>query len=170
MAKRLTSHPSAVVAYFNRFKSYLNNKTLIIDFISKLTITLGIVLIVGGLYLMLLSPGTSSLTSQANIATQSVIQTVKWIPGLPFNIADLAGCAISAIGLVLWLMGINLLLTGLGLWVRHRLARVIAIGIFSVAAFLQFVQFLLYGIVGAPPSLVMLGADLIMTYLLFYAG
>jgi hypothetical protein len=170
MAKRLPSYLSPAVTYFDSFKSYINNKNLVIDFVSKLTITLGVVLIVGGLYLMLVSPSKSSLTSQANVAAQSVIQTAKWIPGLPFNIADLAGCTISAIGLVLWLMGINLLLTGLGLWVRHRLARLIAIGIFSVAAFLQFIQFLLYGIVGASPSLVMLGADLIMTYLLFSAG
>ena len=162
------NYQSTVRGYFSKFTQYFA-QDLVKDLVSKLVMTLGVVLLFGGLYLMILNSGSLSQATQTNVAAQSVIDTAKWIPGIPFNIGDLSGCSISVIGLVLWVMGINLLLTGLGLWVRHRLARLIAIGIFLFASILQFVQFLLYGVLGSPQALVLLAADAAIAYLLFSA-
>ena len=116
---------------------------------------------------MILAPGASNQSVQTTEAARSVIETTSWIPGLPFFVSDIAGCSITAIGLVSWVMGINLLLTGLGLWIRHNLARLVALVIFSISAVIQFAQFLLLGIVGSPYSIVLLILNAAIAYFLF---
>jgi hypothetical protein len=153
--------------YSFKFKSLLTDRVLITDLIAKLVITFGVVLIVGGIYLMILDSSSSNQTLQTTVAAKSVINTTAWIPGLPFFMNDLVSCSITAIGFVSWLMGINLLLTGLGLWVRHGLARLVALSIFCLSAVVQFAQFLLLGIIGSPNSVVLLILDVVIVYLLF---
>ena len=166
MLKQLTSYLLNTKKFSNGFKKHLDNKESITNILSKIIITLGVVLIVGGLYLMVLDPSTSNPTLQTTVAAKSVINTTVWIPGLPFFINDLKNCSIAAIGLVTWLMGINLLLTGLGLWVRHGLARLAALSIFFLSATIQLIQFLLLGILGSPNSVVLLILDIVIVYLL----
>ena len=168
MLRELKNYMSTVDVSFKKFSGYFSDRNLIFDFISKVVITLGVVLLVGGLYLMILNPGSQS--SQANAAAQSVIGTLRWVPGIPFYFSDLAGIGVILIGLVFWVMGINLLLTGLGLWARHRLARFIAIIVFAFSACMQFIEFLLSGAIGAPASVVMLAGDATVAYFLFSAG
>jgi hypothetical protein len=100
------------------------------------------------------------------ITPQFAISVVNLIPGMPLCIADLASYSLSAIGLVTWIIGLNLLLVGLGLWVRHRVARLIASTIYLVATFFQFSQFLLFGIVGSPVSIIEIFLNGLITYLL----
>lgn len=145
----------------NKFREYLSDRTLITDLISKLIITFGVVLIIGGLYLMISDP--AGQTS----ATQTMISTVNWIPGIPFYMGSLASSGASASGLTSWLVGLDLLLVGLGLWVRHKLARFVALIIFALAAFFQFVQFLYNGIAGAPVSVLELCVEAVFIYFLF---
>lgn len=159
--QQLTDYHSKIS---NQFKKHLDNKEVITNILSKVIITLGVVLIVGGVYLMLLNPGSSSQTS---IAAKSVIDITAWIPGLPFFVNDLNSIGITAIGLISWVMGLNLLLTGLGLWIRHGLARLAALTIFLMATVVQLTQFLLSGIVGAPNSIVLLLLDVFVVYLVF---
>jgi hypothetical protein len=167
MLKQLTGYFSNTKKFSNLFKKHLDNKEAITNILSEIIITLGVVLIVGGIYLMILDPSSSNQTLQTTVAAKTVINTTAWIPGIPFFVNDLANCSITAIGLVSWLMGINLLLTGLGLWVRHGLARLVALSIFCLSASVQFVQFLLFGIIGSPNSVVLLILDAVILYLLF---
>ena len=167
MLKPLTIAPLKFKKFLTRARKHLNNRELITNILSYLIITLGVVLIVGGLYLIILDPSASGQSVQTNVAGRSVIDTTAWIPGVPFFVSDIASCSITAIGLVSWLMGINLLLTGLGLWIRHRLARLVALGIFSISSVIQFAQFLLLGMIGSPYSIVLFIFNSTIAYFLF---
>ncbi len=149
--------------YFLRFKN-LANQVLITDLITKSVITFGVVLIVGGVYLMIINPGGSTQISQAS---QSTVSVINWVPGIPFYIGELTNAGASTIGLASWIIGIDLLLVGLGLWIRHRLARLAAISMFGLSAFFQFVQFLYFGFLGSPVSILELFVDCIIAYFLF---
>jgi hypothetical protein len=74
--------------------------------------------------------------------------------------------SLSAIGLVSWIIGLDLLLTGLGLWVKHRLAQIVAVIIFALSTFAQFIEFLLLGIVGSPSSVILTILNSIILYVL----
>jgi hypothetical protein len=167
MSKPLSDYRLKFNKFLSRVRKHLNNKELITNILSNVIITLGVVLIVGGLYLMILDPGTSNQSVQTTVAARAVTDTTAWIPGLPFFVSDISGCSITAIGLVSWVMGINLLLTGLGIWIRHRLARLVALAIFSLSAAIQFAQFMLNGTIGSPYSIVLLLFNGVIAYFLF---
>jgi hypothetical protein len=145
---------------------YIDNCTIITDLLTRLIITFSVVLIVGGLYLIF--NDTSGLDAiQRSVATQSAISSVSWVPGIPFSPADLTYGGIAVIGLVIWIIGVDLLLVGLGLWVRHRLARLAAIMIFLFAAVFQFIELLYSGFFGAPSAVTGFIIDAIFVYFLF---
>lgn len=152
--------------YLLKFKSYVDNHTLITNLLSKLIITFGVVLIVGGLYLMITDPGASSQIAQISSATQSAVSIVNWVPGIPFYIGDLASASATSIGLVSWVLGIDFLLIGLGFWVRSRLACLAGLMTFVFAGFFQLVQFLDFGVLGSPISVLELCVDGIFAYFL----
>ena len=112
---------------------------------------------------MIVNPSASVQTNGA----QAAVSTSDWIPGIPFYIGALTNVNAIIVGSVSWILGVDLLLVGLGLWVRHRLARSAAIMIFALAALFQFVQFLLFGAIGSPISLVELFVDGTFAYFLF---
>jgi hypothetical protein len=151
--------------HFSSLGEYFSNRALITDIIAKLVITFGVVLIVGGLYLMITAGDASTQVVQTS--SKTAVSLFNWVPGIPFYIGDLANLSTSTVGLVSWLVGLDLLLVGLGLWVRHKLARFTALMIFVLAACFQFVQFLYLGILGAPTSVIELCIDGILVYLLF---
>jgi len=158
---------SPITDSVNKLKKYLSDRVLITDLTAKLIITFGVILIVGGFYLMLTDAGASAQAAQTILAVNSVVSTVNWVPGIPFYIGALTNLSVSTIGLVSWLIGLDLLLVGLGLWVRHSLARYTALAIFLLAAVFQFVQFLYLGVVGAPASVAVLCIDVAFFYFLF---
>jgi hypothetical protein len=93
---------------------------------------------------------------------------VAWIPGIPFIIGDLTSLSAAiTIGSVFWIIGIDMLLVGLGLWTRHRFVRLAAILLFSLAAFFQFIEFLFFGVLGSSLSVVELCVDVVLVYFLF---
>jgi len=159
--------PGGIQGYFLKLKGYLSDRTLITDLVAKFTITFGVVLIVSGLYLMIVNPSASSQVAQSNQSVQSAVSAVDWIPGIPFYVGALSNVGAVTVGSVSWILGVDLLLVGLGLWVRHRLARLAAITIFGLAAFFQFVQFLFLGVIGSPISVVELFVDGAIVYCLF---
>jgi len=150
-----------------KLKGYLSDRTLITDLVAKLTITCGVVLIVSGLYLMIVNPSASSQVALSNQGVQSAVSAVDWIPGIPFYVGGLSNVGAITVGSVSWILGVDLLLVGLGLWVRHWLARLAAITIFGLAAFFQFIQFLLLGVIGSPISVIELFVDGAIVYCLF---
>ena len=150
-----------------QLESYLANRALVTDLLCKLVITFGVVLIVGGLYLMITAATTSTQVYQTYVAIKSTVDTVNWIPGIPFYIGDLINSGASAVGLVSWILGVDLILVGLGLWVRHRIARFAAFLFFGLAAMFQFVQFLFFGAFGSPASIIELCIDVVIIYFLF---
>ncbi len=164
MLKEVEDYFSPVIDPINKLRKYLSDRILITDLISKLVITFGVVLIIGGLYLMITA---SSQVPQTSSAINSVVSVADWIPGIPFYIGNLANTSVTTIGLVSWFVGLDLLLVGLGLWVRHKLARFTALAIFALSACFQFIQFLFLGILGASTSVIELCVDIILVYFLF---
>lgn len=158
-----------ITAYFSKLKTYLSDHTLITDLMAKLIITFGVVLIVGGLYLLISNPDNAAQAVTASQTRQSAVSIVNWVPGIPFNIGDLATLGTSTIGLICWITGVDLLLVGLGLWVRHKFARIAAITIFVFAASFQFIQFITLGLLGSPISILQVSIDGVIAYFLFSA-
>jgi lysylphosphatidylglycerol synthetase-like protein (DUF2156 family) len=152
---------------FREIKDRFSDRPLVTDLTAKLVITFGVVLIVGGLYLMMTDPGASTQAVQTSLAVKTAVSTVNWVPGIPFYIGDLGSLSASTVGLVSWFVGLDLLLVGLGLWVRHKVARFTALIIFVLAACFQFIQFLQFGILGAPTSVLEFCVDGILVYFLF---
>jgi hypothetical protein len=150
-----------------KLRDSLSDRTLITGLIARFIITFGAVLIAGGLCLIIVDVGDSARVAQTSLAAGSAVSIFDWIPGIPFYVGDLANVSLTAIGLVLWILGVDFLLVGLGLWVRHRLARLAALMMFGLAAFFQFVQFLLLGVLGSPVSVIELFVDGTFAYLLF---
>lgn len=167
MAKIIDDYLSPITTQVTELRKYLSNRALITDLVAKLVITFGVVLLVGGLYLMLTQPSIAAQSVQSGTAVETVVSTVNWIPGIPFYIGDLANLSSSIVGLVSWIVGLDLLLVGLGLWVRNRLAHFAALAIFALSAYFQFIQFIQWGIVGAPTAVVQLCADVFFLYFLF---
>jgi hypothetical protein len=161
MLKGVNSYFSPLTDSINKVRKYLSNYPFITDLITKLVITFGVVLIVGGLYLMI---ANANQVQQTSSSIKSVVSVISWIPGIPVYIGDLSNTSVSIIGLVSWFFGLDLLLLGLGLWVRHNLARFAALMIFALAACFQFIQFLYFGIMGSPASI----TELILNGILFY--
>jgi hypothetical protein len=155
---------NALEKILSRLK-YLTDRTLITNVLAVIIIIIGLVLIVGGPYLMIRDVSVSTQIDQTNLV-KSAVSAVDWIPGIPFYVGDLAKSSITVIGLVSWILGIDLLLVGLGVCVRHRLARFAALVIFGLAGFFQFVQFLLLGILGSPTSVIELCVDGVIVYCL----
>jgi hypothetical protein len=145
--------------------SYPSNRT-ITGLLARLIITFGLALIMAGLYFMIVYVRASTQSGQTDLAANSAVSALDWIPGIPFYTGDLANFSFAAIGLVSWILGISLVLVGLGLRAKHTLARLAALAIFASAAFFQFIQFLLLGILGSPTSVIELCADGVIVYFL----
>ena len=143
----------------------LRNEALAWNALSLLVIAIGIVLLVGGLFIMFADPSNSTHTG-ASLPVQSVASTVGMIPGIPFYMSDLTQSGTNVIGLFSWIVGLDLLLIGLGLWVRHRLARLTALVVFTLAEYFNFIQFLLYGVLGSPSSVFQMSVDTLCLYVL----
>lgn len=156
-------------SYFSEFKKnfvtkiekYTSNRVIVTDVLSKLVMTFGVVLIIGGLYLMLFNSGTSPESSML------AVSTLGWIPGIPFSVGDLSQRGTSVVGLASWVIGVDLLLVGLGFWVRNKLARFIGMAIFMLATIFQFIGFLYAGIIGSPSSAVGFCVNGVLVFFLF---
>jgi hypothetical protein len=146
-----------------KLENYPSDRALT-DLLARLIVVFGVALIAGGFYSVIAYASASTQVAQTSSAAKSVVSILDWIPGIPFYVCDLADFSAATIGLVSWILGIGLLLVGLGLWGRRRLARLAALAIFGAAAFFQFVQFLLLGFLGSPISIVELCADGVIVY------
>jgi len=161
MQEALIYYFSPVSEVLSKIKVVTSNRQLMTDLVAKLVITFGVVLIVGGLYLMISDSGSISYS-----ASQSVAFAVNWVPGVPFYFGEVASCGTSMVGLVSWIIGLDLFLVGLGVWARHKLARFVALAMFGVAAFFEFGEFLVSGFMSAPASLFGFCVDAIVVYFL----
>jgi hypothetical protein len=132
--------------------------------ISVLVITFAIVLILNGITLMMTTPAQDG---SEGVTSDFAVQVTNSIPGIPFAIVDMAQYSIGVIGLVSWIVGLNLLLIGLGLWIKHKFARMIALLVFGLASAFQFIQFLLLGIMGSPISVVQIVINGLIAFFLF---
>jgi len=163
MSSQIKGYFNPLRDLINQLKKYLSDHTLMTDLITKFVLTFGVVLIIGGLYLMLVGV---TQPAQTTLAINSVLSVIDWVPGIPFYIGALSNDNAAIIGVVSWVIGLDLFLIGLGLWIRHKLARFLALAIFAIAACFQFVEFLYLGIMGSPPSIVGLCSDAIIAYFL----
>jgi hypothetical protein len=91
------------------------------------------------------------------------------IPGVPINTYDLSETSLALTGMVSWIIGLNILLVGLGMWRKNKLAKWIAVVIFALSGYFNFIQILLLGLVGAPLSIAGLITNSLILYLLWKA-
>jgi len=133
--------------------------------ISLFSIGLGAILLVSGL-LMLFVDGSLSST-RASLVSNNFLSTVAQFPGIPFNLTDLTSSPAAVGGIVVWVLGIDIMLVGLGLWIKNKLARYFAVTVFGIAAFFDFTNFLLSGVLGAPSSVTELLVNSALLYCLF---
>lgn len=167
--KKIKAQASKAAAFIYRkirihkIKTFIDNKIAVTDILSISIITFGVVLVVAGLFLMI----TDVMIPSQTTSTKFGVATLSFLPGVPFSVGDLANSSLSVLGLVSWIVGMDLVLVGLGLWVRHKLARFVALTIFSLSMIFQFVQFLLSGILGSPTSVVQIVVNGLVVFLLF---
>lgn len=77
--------------------------------------TLGVVLLVGGLFLMILDASIKMKADKTSFIVQSVVVILDMFPGILLPINDLSDSGITVIGLFSWVIGLDFLLVGLGL-------------------------------------------------------
>jgi hypothetical protein len=122
------------------------------DLLAIMAVSLGVTLAVGGIFLII-SDMTTVNPLTVKSTTKSMANIIDMFPGVPFSMSwpyDLVSSGITTVGLVTWIMGIDILLVGLGLWTRHKLAKMIGIVVFGLATCFDFMQFLFFGVSGAP--------------------
>jgi uncharacterized membrane protein (DUF2068 family) len=143
------------------------SKSKIADVLFVVTVTFGVISLVGGLSLVLFTASLPAKVSGVDAATRSVVFVMSQIPGIPLELGDLIkGGGLTLVGIALWVLGFDSLLIGLGLWARSKFAKWIALVVFSAAAFFDFVQFLFLGLFGSPSSVVGLFVNGTIVYLL----
>jgi len=157
---------ATLVGYGRRIGRLLDNRSAITDLVSLLVITFGVILVVAGLSLAIGGPSVQTQGNQPGLTSNAAVSMVALIPGIPFYIGDLSQCSLATLGIVFWVLGIDFLLVGLGLWVRHELARFAMIAVFLVATFFQFIQFLLAGFAGSPGAILEAALSAFISYLL----
>lgn len=143
------------------------SKLNIEDMLFLITITFGVSLLVGGLSITIFAASLPAKVSGIDATTKSVVFVMGQIPGIPFELSDLINNGgLTWVGIALWIVGLNILLIGLGLWARSKLAKWVAVMFFSAAAFFDFIQFLLSGLLGSPTSVVGIFVNGLIVYLL----
>jgi lysylphosphatidylglycerol synthetase-like protein (DUF2156 family) len=120
--------------------------------VSLLSTIAGSVMLVGGVLLIFVDLTVAESDAIRNVAL-SYVQTFEQVIGFPLPSYGFANNSLSAIGIATCIVGFDLLMVSLGLLVRSKMARWIAIVIFALATFFDFALFLLQGIMGAPASL-----------------
>ena len=135
--------------------------------ISLFSICLGWLLLALGL---LLSVGeTNSLLSPtfATSVSNNILSIVAKLPGVPFDMTELGASSPVVSGIIVWILGLDIVLLGFGLWMRSRFARYVGITVFGLAAFFDFVEFLMNGFVGASASVIEMMINSTVLYYLF---
>jgi hypothetical protein len=150
----------------NLYSTYFS-KSNIADILFVVTVTVGVISLVGGLSIVLLAASLPAKVSGVDATTKSVVFVMSQIPGIPFELSDLINSGgLTWVGIALWVVGFDVLLIGLGLWARSKLAKWVALIVFSVATFFDLVQFLLLGLLGSPSSVIGIFGNGLIVYLL----
>jgi lysylphosphatidylglycerol synthetase-like protein (DUF2156 family) len=147
--------------------SILKNNAIIEDALFLVTATIGAVLLVGGLSITIIASSLPAKVSDVASIEQPVLGVLGLIPGVPLSIGDVANCGLTATGMVAWIIGLDILIVGLGLRAKNKLAKWMAFGIFGLAAYFSFQQLLLSGLFGATNAAVSLVANALILYLLW---
>jgi len=122
LPKTIGNIVSKLLSPIKKAWKYLDDKATVTDLLSLFIIALGMVLIIGGLTLTILDTSFGGLSSQSGFTAGTAASTINLVPGIPFFTGDLASTSLTMVGLVSWVLGIDFLLIGLGIWVRHKLA------------------------------------------------
>jgi hypothetical protein len=125
------------------------NGSLAANALFLITVTLGLLLLVGGLFTMILSASLPDKIGDFESTTQSIVFATSEIPRVLVNLGDSASGSPATMGIVSWIIGIDILFIGLGLWAKSRLAKWIAMGVFASSTFFNFVTFLNVGVLGS---------------------
>jgi hypothetical protein len=105
----------------NELLTRLNNKSLITDAISVTSITIGVVLLVGGLFITILATSLPTKVSGVNSIAQSIVFLMDQIPGIPLSLEDLINNGLTTIGIVSWVIALTFFLSDLGCGRRANL-------------------------------------------------
>jgi hypothetical protein len=130
------------------------------------SVTIGIVLLLGGLFTLYLSTCIPARVSGVESMVQNIVTIISLVPGAPVSFSDLANSGLVMVGLVSWIIGLNNLLIGLGLWAKNRIAKIVALGIFTLATIVNIIIFILNGVLGAPYAIIGIITNLTFVILL----
>lgn len=120
--------------------------------IAILFITVGVVLLIGSLFLLIVS--SLFVIDIADVHFVALI--IELLPAVPFSMSwpnDLAINGIAAISIVTWVIGCDYTLLGLGIWKKHWMAKWVGIIILGIAISFDFVEFMFFGILGTPKAI-----------------
>jgi len=137
------------------------------EIISLVSIGLGSVLLASSLLMLVLDTGFFMSSTHVSMVSNNFLNTVAQLPGIPFDLTELKTSPSTISGILVWILGLDIVLVGLGIWVKNRLARYAGITVFGLAAYFNFVKFLLFGILGSPSSIIELAVNSTILYLLF---
>jgi hypothetical protein len=135
--------------------------------VSLFSIGLGGLLLVLGLLMLMFDTGIFLSSTRVSLVSNNFLSTIAQFPGIPVDLTELTTSPATIAGFVVWILGFDIMLVGLGLWVKSRFARYVGIAVFGMAAFFDFVKFLLAGVLGAPGSVIELIANSVLLYCLF---
>jgi hypothetical protein len=135
--------------------------------VSLVSIGLGGLLLVLGLLMLVVDTGLFMNPTHVSLVSKNFLSTLAQFPGIPFDLTELTTSPATIAGIVVWILGLDVMLVGLGLWVKNRFAIYAGIVIFGLAVFFDFVKFLLSGILGAPSSVIELIVNSMILYCLF---
>lgn len=141
-------------------------ESVIAKFLVLFPMALGLSWLAFGSVLMVASSGLLVDAYGIKLEGQFASSIVGQFPGVPLPLGELNSQGAAVIGLSITVLGLDMLLVGLGLWTRNKLARWLAIVIFGLAAYFDFVQFLLLGLLGAPTSTIGIAVNSLMVYTL----
>jgi len=126
--------------------------------------TIGMVFTAAGIFIIIDAAAMSPQTQGISQFQHSLLSVMGSIPGFPINTSDLYDVSLNNTGMVSWIVGLCLLVTGPGLWAKKKPAKWVATMIFSLSAWFHFLQFILLGLVGAPAAAAVACADILILY------
>jgi len=135
--------------------------------ISLFSICLGWLLLALGLLISVGETNSFLSPAYATSVSTNILSIVGKFPGIPFDVTELGTSSAIISGIIVWILGIDIILLGFGLWMRSRFARYVGITVFGLATFFDFVEFLMNGFVGAPASVIEMIINSTVLYCLF---
>lgn len=151
------NNPSIVIIPRNDLESH----------IYLLPIIVGIILLVDGVFLISSFFFLPSSMQEIPETIRILISYLSFFPGFFIPLSSLSGLSLTTLGLILGLMGFNILLLGASIWKKVKFSNFIGSIVFIIAALLSLTSIIISGLSNTPFALISLVLNGITSYLLY---